>query len=69
MLRDKILSYFETNMQDEDIFVPYMAKGIIGEIRSKMKVLGESYDEKGVRLKVRSHAETIEQIKKKINGK
>ncbi len=31
-----------------------------------MKVLSESYDEKGVHLKVRSHAETIATIKKKI---
>ncbi|OYZ17514.1 MAG: GTPase HflX [Bdellovibrio sp. 28-41-41] len=65
-LRDQIMSYFETDMQDEDIFVPYTAKGIIGEIRGKMKVLSESYDEKGVSLKVRSHAESIASIKKKI---
>lgn len=65
-LRDKIMSYFETDMHDEDIFVPYTAKGIIGEIRGKMKVLSESYDEKGVNLKVRSHAETIANLKKKI---
>lgn len=65
-LRDKIMSYFETDMQDEDIFVPYTAKGIIGEIRAKMKVLAENYDEKGVNLKVRSHSETIANLKKKI---
>jgi GTP-binding protein HflX len=65
-LREQIMSYFETDMQDEDIFVPYTAKGIIGEIRGKMKVLSESYDEKGVNLKVRSHAESIANIKKKI---
>ncbi|MBL7554583.1 MAG: GTPase HflX [Bdellovibrionaceae bacterium] len=65
-LRDKIMSYFETDMQDEDIFIPYTAKGIIGEIRGKMKVLSESYDEKGVNLRVRSHVETITNLKKKI---
>lgn len=67
-LREKILSYFETNMVDEDIFVPYQAKGIIGEIRGKMKVLSESYDEKGVKLTVRSHTETIASLKKKIES-
>ncbi len=67
-LRDKILSYFESDMQDEDVFVPYLAKGIIGEIRAKMKVISENYDEKGVHLKVRSHAETIAQLKKKISS-
>ncbi|MBY0553566.1 GTPase HflX [bacterium] len=66
MLRDKILSYFESDMLDEDIFIPYTAKGIIGDIRAKMRVLSESYDEKGVTLKVRANQEKIEQIKKKI---
>ncbi len=65
-LRDKIMSYFESDMTDEDIFIPYMAKGFIGEIRGKMKVLSETYDEKGVHLKVRSHSETISTMKKKI---
>lgn len=67
-LREKILSYFETNMVDEEIFVPYQAKGIIGEIRAKMKVLSENYDEKGVKLMVRSHSETIANLKKKIES-
>ncbi len=66
ILRDKIMSYFESNMLDEEIFVPYSAKGIIGEIRGKMRVLDESYNESGVTLKVRSYAEALAQIKKKI---
>ncbi|MEQ1723381.1 MAG: GTPase HflX [Pseudobdellovibrio sp.] len=66
MLRDKILSYFESDMLDEDIFIPYTAKGIIGDIRAKMRVLAESYDEKGVTLKVRANQEKIEQVRKKI---
>ncbi len=66
MLREKILSYFESDMQDEDLFIPYTAKGIIGDIREKMRVLAESYDEKGVTLKVRSSIEKLEQIRKKI---
>lgn len=68
ILRDKILSYFETNMVDEEIFVPYLAKGIIGEIRGKMKVLSEAYDEKGVKLMVRCHSEMLESLKKKIES-
>lgn len=66
MLREKILSYFETDMVDEDLFVPYTAKGIIGDVRAKMRVLAESYDEKGVTLKVRGAAEKLEQLRKKI---
>lgn len=66
MLRDKILSYFETSMVDEDLFVPYSVKGIIGDIRARMRVLDETYNENGVILKVRANQEHVDQIKKKI---
>lgn len=67
MLRDKIMSYFETDMMDEDILVPYATKGIIGDIRSKMRVLEETYNDKGVILKVRASSDLIAQIKKKLS--
>ncbi len=66
ILRDRIMSYFESHMTDEDIFIPYSAQGIIGDIRSKMRVLSESYNEHGVTLKVRGAPETISQVKKKF---
>lgn len=66
MLRDKIMSYFESDMLDEDLFIPFTNKGSIGEIRSKVRVLSESYNEKGVTLRVRSSEKTLAQIKKKL---
>ncbi|WII71483.1 GTPase HflX [Bdellovibrio sp. 22V] len=65
-LRLKLISYFETAMIDQDIFIPYDIQGVIGEIRGKMRVLAESYDEKGVTLKVRGHADAIERIKNRF---
>lgn len=68
MLRDKIMSYFERNMKDEDIFIPYTTKGLIGEIRSKIRVLNETYNEFGVTLKVRTTTDTLTQIKRKLSN-
>lgn len=68
-LREKIMSHFESDMSDEDIFVPYTVQGIIGEIRAKMRVLSESYDAAGVTLRVRSSAENLGQLKKRLQGK
>jgi GTP-binding protein HflX len=65
-LRDKIMSYFETDMVDEDILVPYTTQGIVGEIRAKMRVLKESYNESGVIFTVRSTTEKLGQIRKKL---
>ncbi len=67
MLRGKIMSYFESTMLDEDLFIPYTVQGVIGEIRTKMRVLAESYTDKGVTLKVRSSIENLAAIKKKLN--
>ncbi len=66
MLRDKIMSYFESSMIDEDLFIPYTVQGVIGDIRAKMRVLSESYNELGVTLKVRSTEENLAQIRKKL---
>lgn len=62
-LRLKLISYFETDMVDEDLLVPYDVQGASGEIRARMRVLGESYNEKGATLKVRSHPEMLAKIK------
>jgi GTP-binding protein HflX len=67
MLRELIMTYFETNMIDEELFVPYVAKGVIGEIRNKMRVLGETYTDSGVNLKVRSTQENLAKIKKLLS--
>jgi len=65
-LRNKILSYFESDMITESLFIPYSAKGLVGEVRSRMRVLTEDYDEKGVTLKVRAKKETVNQLQKKL---
>ncbi|OFZ30028.1 MAG: GTPase HflX [Bdellovibrionales bacterium RIFCSPHIGHO2_01_FULL_40_29] len=65
-LRNRIMSYFESNMVDEDLFIPYTVQGAIGEVRSKLRVLSESYNEMGVILKVRSTPENLEIIRKKF---
>lgn len=66
-MREKILSYFETDMVDEDLFIPYTTPGVIGDVRSRARVLQESYDEKGSTLRIRAKKETIDSIRKKIN--
>ncbi|QLY24943.1 GTPase HflX [Bdellovibrio sp. KM01] len=65
-LRLRLVKFYENSMREEEIFIPYKVQGVIGDIRARLKVLGESYDEKGVRLKVRANAEDFEKIAKKI---
>jgi len=68
-LRDKVLSYFESDMVDADIFIPYLAQSaVIGDLRQKMRVLSESYNEMGITLKVRGPQNTVDQFQQKIES-
>lgn len=62
-LRLKILSFFETKMKEAVLFVPYTTQGAIGDIRARMRVLQESFDESGTTFKVLARAEDIERFK------
>lgn len=66
MLRGILLEFFEADMVDADLLVPYQVQGAIGEIRRQMRVLGESYDDRGASLKVRATAEALAQVRRKF---
>lgn len=57
-----LLSYFETDMVTESIFIPYSVSGAIGEIRTKMRVLEESYDDQGTTLKVKTSKDLLDRL-------
>ncbi|MBY0384220.1 GTPase HflX [bacterium] len=62
-LRLHLIENFETEMVEESLFVPYQTQGAIGEIRARMRVLSESFDEKGTTLKVRAYSEELARFK------
>lgn len=66
ILRNKILSFFESEMIDADLFIPYQVQGIIGDVRSKARVLSESYTDQGLTLKIRVKPEILAQFNEKI---
>lgn len=53
-LRDKVIAFFEKDMVEEDVLVPYDAKGAVGDLRGTMRVMSESYDERGAIFRVRA---------------
>ncbi|MES2963662.1 MAG: GTPase HflX [Bdellovibrionota bacterium] len=62
-LRERIISFFEGDMVEEDLFIPYTVKGAIGEIRSQMRVIDETYEGDGVRLTVRARPEALARLR------
>jgi len=66
MLRDRIMQYFESEMIDEELHIPFTAQKILAEIRTRMRILSENYDAEGVTIRVRSTPENLTVIKKKL---
>ncbi len=66
ILHERIVTLSESDMQEEELLVPYTAKGVIGEIRANMRVIKEVYDETGIRLRVRSGELELERVKKML---
>lgn len=62
-LRETLIETFEGDMIDEEFMIPYAAKGVVGEIRDRVKVLDESYDGNGMTLRVRGPREKIESLR------
>ncbi|MBX3350646.1 MAG: GTPase HflX [Nitrospira sp.] len=65
-LRERIMGYFEQEMIDEELHIPFTAQKILAEIRSRMRILSEQYDAEGVRIQVRSTPKHLAVIKKKL---
>lgn len=65
-LHKYIIDVTQQDMIEDEIIVPYTAKGIIGEIRSSMSVTKEEYEYNHVKLTVRSNAIDLEKLKKRM---
>ncbi len=65
-LHQYIISVAQDEMIEDEIIVPYTAKGIIGEIRSSMSVTKEDYEATHIKLTVRSNAIDLARLKKKM---
>ena len=62
-LREELLGFFERHMTETELRVPYTTGGAIGEIRRTMRVLGETFDENGVVLRVRAEGEILARVR------
>lgn len=66
ILHERIVTLSEKDMPEEELLVPYTAKGVIGEIRANMRVIKEDYEETGIHLRVRSGELELERVKKML---
>lgn len=65
-LHKHIVAVAQDEMIEEEIIVPYTAKGIMGEIRSSMSVTKEDYEFDHIKVTVRSNAIDLARLKKRM---
>ncbi|AQQ01436.1 GTPase HflX [Pseudoalteromonas aliena] len=65
-LHKYIIDIAQEDMIEEEVVIPYTAKGIVGEIRSSMSVVKEEYEYSHIKLTVRSSAIDLERLKKRM---
>ncbi|TYK66925.1 GTPase HflX [Colwellia echini] len=66
-LHQYIKDVAQNEMIEEELIIPYTAKGIMGEIRSTMSVTKEEYEYDHIKLTVRSNAIELARLKKKMS--
>ena len=53
-------------MTEVELVVPYGKEGVLADIRKNVHVLSESYEEKGVCLKVQANPGTLTALKQRL---
>jgi GTP-binding protein HflX len=61
-LRQAILDFFEAQMVEAELLIPYASQGRIGEVYENARVMSETFDEAGRHLRVRSMPAAIARL-------
>jgi len=61
-LRERLVAFFNRDLVEGDVCVPYDRQQLRGEIFAACEVLGERYDEGGVIFRVRAHPAMLERL-------
>ncbi|MCR0981129.1 GTPase HflX [Roseomonas populi] len=65
-LQDTIIAFFEAEMIEDVLLLPYAKQGLIGEVYESARVLSEEYDESGRVLKVRGLPGAIARLRQSL---
>jgi len=65
-LHSRLVGFFLDNIAQVEIVVPYGKEGVLAEIRKNIHVLSESYEEKGVCLKIEANPGIVTELKRRL---
>src|SRR5688572_11165411 len=67
-LREAIIAFFERDLVETELFLPWSAQNLRGEIFANCKVLEERSDGEGAVLRVRGDAEVVRRLREQFGG-
>ncbi|HET9930421.1 MAG TPA: GTPase HflX, partial [Polyangiaceae bacterium] len=62
-VRDEIIAFFESSYVDAELFVPYSRQRLVSEMHESGRVLGEAYEDQGVRVQLRTDPDTLNRLR------
>jgi len=66
-LRKKILQFFESNMIETTMVIPYGKGHLLGQLKNKASIINESYNETGTEVTFKTFPETLTWLQKKMD--
>jgi GTP-binding protein HflX len=67
-LHSRLVTFFLDTMTEVELVVPYGKEGVLADIRKNIHVLSESYEEKGVCLKIKANPGTLTAVKQRLDS-
>src|SRR5688572_7551024 len=67
-LREAMVGFFERELVEAELFLPWSAQNLRGEIFASCKVLEERADGEGAKLRVRGDAEVVRRLREQFGG-
>jgi GTPase len=67
-LRQRLLDFFEAQMVEADLRIPYARHGLIAEVYESARVLSETFDEAGRNVRVRSLPAVVAKLARKFEA-
>ena len=62
-LHDRVQAFFERDMVEAELSIPYAQQKLVAEIHASCRVLSEAHDEHGTRLRLRARPEVLARLR------
>jgi GTP-binding protein HflX len=68
-LHQRVVSFFEESMIEEELLVPYSEQRVVALLHERCRVLSETYDEAGARVRVRAPKAVLSELRSELPQK